>query len=139
MNHVIEINAQRYIIRQAHQKLLLLTFPDLHLIHKYYTNANFTYLNPTSHEILVLNLNEITILKPVVIPLQLACEQQSFVDWHPSGGILMQHQIVLFGTHGIIFYTKSNIMEKTWQIEVLQDIEELKCNSSEQALVMKVR
>lgn len=49
MNHVIDINTQKYILRQAHQKILLLTFPQLQLVHKYYTNANFTYLTPSSH------------------------------------------------------------------------------------------
>ena len=68
-----------------------------------------------------------SILKVVVSPpLQIIVDCQSFVDWEPLGGILMQHIVVLYGLHGIIFYTKGKILEKTWEVEVLQDIEQVK-------------
>ena len=139
MNHVLSINKQHYLLRHAQQKILLLTFPHLHPVHKYYANANYTYLHPTSPELLVLNQNEVTILKVMVSPLQLVSQQQSFVDWQPTGGILLQHHIVLFGLHGIVFYLRSSLMEKAWQISLQQDIQELKCNTSEEVLVMKVK
>jgi hypothetical protein len=64
--------------------------------------------------------------------------QESFVDWSPSGGILMLHNVILYGKHAIVFYARGNIMEKTWQIEVLQDIQEVKGSPDDQAIAMKV-
>lgn len=118
MNHALSVNQQYYLLRHAQQKIILLTFPHLQPVHKYYANANYIYLHPTSPELLVLNKNEVTILKLMVSPLQLVSQQQSFVDWQPTGGILLQHHIVLFGLHGIVFYMRTSLMEKAWQISL---------------------
>jgi hypothetical protein len=45
MNHVICLNGKHYVIRQQAQKVLLLTFPALHLVQKYYINAFHSHLN----------------------------------------------------------------------------------------------
>lgn len=45
MNHVIEINKNRYLIRQYLQKIEVLTFPYFHLVQKHYINASSSYLN----------------------------------------------------------------------------------------------
>lgn len=139
MNHLIEINSKKYVIRQQPQKLVLLSFPELKLLHKCYLNVSFSSLNARTKEVMSIFNNEITILKPVVTPLQLAVIQQSFIDWQPSGGILMENNVVLYGSHGIVFYARGNIMEKGWQIQVLQDIEEIKANTNEEIIGMKVK
>ena len=118
MNHALKINNQHYLLRHAQQKILLLTFPHLQLVHKYYANANYTYLHPSSPSLLVVNQNEVTVLKLMISPLQLVSHQQFFVDWQPKGGILLEHHIVLFGLHGIVFYLRSSLMEKAWQISL---------------------
>ena len=69
---------------------------------------------------------QISIIKPAISPLQLVNTQQNFIDWQPQGGILMATTIVLYAQHLIVFYNRGSLMEKTWQIEVKQDIEEVK-------------
>jgi hypothetical protein len=51
----------------------------------------------------------------------------------------MESNVVLYGIHGIVFYTRGNIMEKTWQIDVLQRIEEIKVNPNDELIAMKVK
>lgn len=101
------------------------------MLHKCYLNTSFSYVNPSTREIMSIYNNEISILKPVVAPLQLAVTQQSFIDWQPSGGILLESSIVLYGCHGIVFYRRGALLEKAWQIDVLQDIEEIKTNNND--------
>jgi hypothetical protein len=81
MNHVIELNRKHFLIRQQAQKILLLTFPDFHPVQKHYINASSSFLNRDTHELLILYQNELTILKPALLPLQYVKVQQSFIDW----------------------------------------------------------
>jgi hypothetical protein len=139
MNHVIEINKKHYLVRQQAQKILLLTFPALHPVQKYYINVTHSYLNPNTRELLVLYQNEITILRPAVVPLQFVNAQQAFIDWEPQGGILLANAIVLYGAHCIVFYSRGSLVEKAWEIDIVQDIECLKGTPSGDCLAMKVR
>ena len=81
VNHVMEINGKHYLVRQQAQKILLLTFPALQTVQKFYINVSHSYLNAQTRELLVLYQNEVTILRPAVAPLQLVRGQQAFVDW----------------------------------------------------------
>jgi hypothetical protein len=57
MNHVICLNGKHYVVRQQAQKVLLLTFPALHLVQKYYINSSHSYLNPDTKELLLIHQN----------------------------------------------------------------------------------
>lgn len=139
MNHVLQLNKKHYLIRRQPQKIVFLTFPNLQTIQKYYINATNSYLNKQTHELLVLYQNEMTILRPALIPLQFISTQQSFIDWQPNGGILLSNAIVLYGLHSIVFYNRSTLIEKSWQIDILQDIECIKSTPKGECLGMKVK
>jgi len=83
--------------------------------------------------------NEVTVLKIVVAPLQIATLQQSFIDWEPQGGILMQHQTVLYNQHRIVFYNRNTMLEKHWEVEVIQTIQNVKGCPGDQTVAMKVK
>lgn len=136
---MIEINKKHYLVRQQAQKIVLLTFPALQQIQKYYINVTHSYLNADTKELLVLYQNEITILRPALVPLQFVNTQQSFIDWEPQGGILLSNAIVLYGTHSIVFYSRGSLVEKAWEIDIVQDIECLKSTPHGDCLAMKVR
>lgn len=57
MNHLVEINDKRYVVRQYPQKLVLFTFPELVPIQKHYISISYSYLNPDTHEVLVIYQN----------------------------------------------------------------------------------
>ena len=57
MNHIITLNNKHYIIRQEQQKIILLSFPDLKVLHKCYINNTFTAVNAEAQEIMVLFQN----------------------------------------------------------------------------------
>lgn len=137
MNHLIEIKGQRYVLRQHPQKLTLLSFPHLALLHHLYLASTYCYLNAETQEILIIYQNEISILKVAVPPLQLTIVQQSFVEWEPLGGILMRNSVVLYGVHSIIFYSRASIMEKMWEIDILQQIEDIRSNRSDSVIALR--
>ena len=139
MNHVMELNGKHYVLRQQGQKILLLSFPALQLIHKYYITSSHSYLNPDTRELLVLHQNEVTVLRPGVAPLQLVRAMQAFIDWEPVGGILVGGAMVLYGPHCIVFYNRGSLVEKAWEIDIVQDIECLRCTPQGDCLAMKVR
>ena len=114
MNHTLTLNNRHYLLRQEPNKLLLLSHPDVILLYKYYIISTFSITNPSSSEIMTIYQNEVTVLKIVVAPLQIVTVQQSFIDWSPQGGILMQHHTVLYNEHRIVFYNRSTMLEKHW-------------------------
>lgn len=72
------------------------------------------------------------------MPLQFVVAHQSFIEWEPLGGILLANAIVLYGLHCIVFYNRSALVEKSWEIDIVQDIECIKSTPSGDCLAMKV-
>ena len=139
MNHVLEIRNRHYVVRQYQQKLILFTFPELVPISKFYINATHSHLNPHTHELLIIHRNEVTVLGVAITPLQLAIQQQSFIDWEPRGGVLMKSSIALFGDHCIAFYARGSLMQKLWEIDIVQEIESIGVSQGDLVIGMKVR
>lgn len=44
-NHLITINSDNYLIRKATNKLVLHHLPSLDIVHKYYAEISFFYVN----------------------------------------------------------------------------------------------
>lgn len=47
--------------------------------------------------------------------------------------------MVLYGAHCIMFYSRGALLEKAWEIDIVQDIECLKSTPEGDCLAMKVR
>jgi hypothetical protein len=139
MNHLITINTKKYIVRQYSQKIALLSFPEFYVVSKYYANVQFTAINRNTSEILSIYNKTITILEPALMPLQLAQKEQCFLEWQPTGGIIMKNNIILYDLHSIVFMVRGGLMQKSWEIDIIQDIDEIKTNDSESSLAMKVK
>lgn len=94
------------------------------IVHKYYAEVSFFYINQL--EIMTLYKNVLTFLKPKCLPLRLIEYQQEYLEWEPVGGLALGSLIILYDKSTIAFYYRSPKVEKSWEIDVVQEIEEVK-------------
>ena len=51
----------------------------------------------------------------------------------------MGTSIALYGDHSIAFYSRTNLMQKQWEIEILQEIESIGVSQGDYVIGMKVK
>jgi hypothetical protein len=71
---------------------------------------------------MTLHQNILTFLKPKCPPLRLIEYQQTYLDWEPIGGLSMSNLVVLYDKTTIAFYYRTPKLEKSWSINVVQEI-----------------
>ena len=83
--------------------------------------------------------NTLTFLKPKCPPLRLIEYQQEYLDWEPVGGLAMTNMVILYDKATIAFYYRSPKLEKSWSIDVIQEIEQVKHSPDEKFIALKVK
>ena len=90
-------------------------------------------------EIIVIYKNVLTFLKLKCPPLRLIEYQQEYLDWEPAGGLSMANMVILYDKSTIAFYYRNPKLEKSWAIDVIQEIEEVKGSHDEKFIALKVK
>lgn len=107
-------------------------------IFKYYTRCTFIETMGAG-SLLIIDKNSVSFVTACMAPLGLAAFKQEILDWEPLGGVCLTAVLILHDRHTINFYERGQSIKKTWTIEVMQEINEIKSSPQEKVIGMTVR